>query len=199
MHFLIILWESFYDEVMRCQSYFLSLFWQISESFLSINSSCLIFFIKLSAFYRLLQYVFLKSYLLRYIHWIKTKRSDIWQLNNEKHHCLKVFGLLALKTVLYLLWLALWVALRMGNLRLFSLNKCDLGLLISSLVFNTTVLKMEMVSLEALWLPAISWCNWLTAPFNVVSLYYLYMLWIPVLDWYFKTIPKVLTWPGLLS
>ena len=117
----------------------------------------------------------------------------------DMDHCLKVLGLLALKIVLYLLWLALWVALRMGNLRPFSLKRCDLGLLISSLLFKTTVLMMEMVSGEALWLPAISWCNWLTAPFNVVSLYYLYMLWTPVRDWYFKTIPNVLTWPGLLS
>ena len=117
----------------------------------------------------------------------------------EKHHCLKVLGLLALKTVLYLLWLALPAALRMGNLSPFSLNRCDLGLLISSFPFKTTVLIIEIVSGDALWLPAISWCNWLTAPFKVVSLYYLYMLWTPVLDWYFKTIPKVLIWPGLLS
>jgi len=122
-----------------------------------------------------------------------------WELNIEKHHCLKVFGLLALKTVLYLFWLALLAALRIGNLRPFSLNKCDLGLLISSFPLRTTVLMMEMVSGDALWLPAISWCNWLTAPFNVVSLYYLYMLCIPVLDWYFKTMPKVLMWFGLLS
>ena len=110
-----------------------------------------------------------------------------------------MFGLLALNTFLYLLWLALLAALRIGNLRPFSLNKCDLGLLISSFELRTTVLMIEMVSGEALWLPAISWCNWLTAPFKVVSLNYLYMLWTPVLDWYFKTIPKVLTWFGLLS
>ena len=114
-------------------------------------------------------------------------------------HCLKVLGLLALNTVLYLLWLALPTFLKIGNLRPFSLNKWDLGLLISSFPFKTTVLMIEMVSGEALWLPAISWCNWLTAPLRVVSLYYLYMLWTPVLDWYFKTIPKVLMWPGLLS
>ena len=101
--------------------------------------------------------------------------------------------------VLYLFWLALLAALRIGNLSPFSLNKWDLGLLISSFPFNTTVLIIEIVSGEALWLPAISWCNWLTAPFRLVSLYYLYMLWTPVLDWYFKTIPKVLIWFGLFS
>ncbi len=116
-----------------------------------------------------------------------------------KHHCLKVLGLLALNTVLYLLWEALLAALRIGNFRAFSLKRCDLGLLISSFEFSTTVLMIEIVSGDALWLPAISWCNWLTAPFNDTSLYYLYMLWTPVLDWYFKTIPKVLTWFGLLS
>ena len=116
-----------------------------------------------------------------------------------KHHCLKVLGLLALKILLYLFWLALGVLLTMGNLKLFSLNKCDLGLRISSLLFKTAVLIMEMVSLEALWLPAISICNWLTAPLSVISLYSLYILWIPVLDWYLRTIPKVFTWLGLRS
>jgi hypothetical protein len=115
------------------------------------------------------------------------------------HHCLKVFGLLALKTFLYLVWLALLGALRIGNLMPFSLNKWDLGLRISSFVFRTTVLMIEIVSGEALWLPAISWCNWLTAPLRDKSLYSLYMLWTPVRDWYLRTIPKVLTLFGLRS
>lgn len=115
------------------------------------------------------------------------------------YHCLKVFGLLALKIVLYLLLLALAAVLKIGNFNPLSLNKCDFGLLISSFVFKTTVLMIEMVSGEALWFPLISIWSWLTAPFKETSLYYLYMLWIPVLDWYLRTIPKVLTLFGLFS
>jgi len=124
--------------------------------------------------------------------------SLLWNLNMYDH-CLKVFGLLALKTLLYLLWLARTVALKMGNLTLLFLNWWDLGLLISLFLFKTAVLMIETVSCEALWLPDISAWSWLTAPLRETSLYYLYMLWFPVLDSYLRTIPKVLTWFGLLS
>ncbi len=120
------------------------------------------------------------------------------RLNNEDHWR-KVLGLVALKTLLYLLWLARWAVLRMGNLSLLSLNWMLLGLLISSFLLRTAVLMMEMVSGEARWFPAISACSWLTAPFKETSLYSLYMLWFPVLDSYLSTIPKVLTCPGLRS
>ncbi len=116
-----------------------------------------------------------------------------------KHHCLKVFGLLALNTVLYLLWLALDTLLKTGNRSLLFLNKLDFGRLTSSFLFSTAVLIIEMVSWEARWFPLIYMCNWLTAPLSEMSLNYLYMLWIPVLDWYLRTMPKVLTWLGLLS
>jgi len=89
--------------------------------------------------------------------------------------------------------------MRMGNLTLVSLNWTDLGLLISSFLLRTTVLMIEIVSGEALWFPAISACNWLTAPLRETSLYSLYMLWLLVLDWYLRTIPNVLTWLGFLS
>ena len=110
-----------------------------------------------------------------------------------------MLGLVALKTEWYLLWLALVVVRRMGNLMLLPLNWRDLGLLISFFLFRTAVLMMEIVSGDALWLPAISAWSWLTAPLSETSLYSLYMLWFPVLDWYLKTMPKVLTWLGLLS
>ena len=115
------------------------------------------------------------------------------------NHCLKVFGLLALNILLYLFWLALGELLIIGNRIALSLYKWDFGLLMSSLLLRTAVLMIEMVSLEALWLPAISMWSWLTAPFKEMSLYSLYILWIPVLDWYLRTIPKVFTWLGLLS
>jgi hypothetical protein len=66
-------------------------------------------------------------------------------------------------------------------------------------LWRTAVLMMEMVSGEARWFPAISAWSWLTAPFNEISRYSLYMLWFPVLDSYLSTIPKVLTWEGLPS
>ena len=110
-----------------------------------------------------------------------------------------MFGLLALKILWYLLLLARETLLMMGNLVEFDLNKWDLDLLILSFSFKTAVLIMEMVSSEARWFPAISICIWLTAPFRETSRYYLYILWIPVLDWYLKIKPKVLTWLGLLS
>jgi hypothetical protein len=66
-------------------------------------------------------------------------------------------------------------------------------------LFKIAVLIMEMVSWEALWFPLISIWSWLTAPLSEMSLNYLYMLWMLVLDWYLRTMPKVLTWLGLLS
>lgn len=93
----------------------------------------------------------------------------------------------------YLLWLALGTVRTMGNWMLFCLKRWDLGLRMSSFFWSTAVLMIEMVSREALWLPAISMCSWLTAPFSDTSRYYLYMLWMPVRDWYLSTIPKVLT------
>ena len=109
-----------------------------------------------------------------------------------------MLGLVALKTEWYLLLLALVVVRRMGNLT-FPRYWRLLGLLISFLLLRMAVLIIEMVSGEALWLPAISAWSWLTAPLSETSLYSLYMLWFPVLDWYLKTMPKVLTWLGLLS
>lgn len=117
----------------------------------------------------------------------------------RNNHCLKVFGLFALNILLYLLLLALATLLMMGNLNPFCLNKWLFDLLILSFSFNTAVLIIEIVSWEALWFPAISMCSWLTAPFSETSRYYLYMLWILVLDWYLNTIPKVFTWLGLRS
>lgn len=80
------------------------------------------------------------------------------RLNNEDH-CLKVLGLEALKMRLYLLWLARCTARRTGNLSLLSLNIRERGLLISSFLFSTAVLIIEIVSGEARWLPAISACS----------------------------------------
>lgn len=117
----------------------------------------------------------------------------------RNNHCLKVFGLFALNILLYLLLLALDTDLIMGNFKPLFLNRWLFALLILSFSFKTAVLIIDIVSCEALWFPAISMCSWLTAPFNETSRYYLYMLWILVLDWYLNTIPKVLTWLGLRS
>jgi len=126
-------------------------------------------------------------------------RIKIFTLVQIEDHCLKVLGLLALNTDLYLLWLALVAVRRIGNLTLLSLYWTLLGLLISSFLLRTAVLMIEMVSGEARWFPAISECSWLMAPLRETSLYSLYMLWLPVLDSYLRTIPKVLMWFGFLS
>ena len=137
---------------------------------------------------------------MAFLRWCDDLNCEWLNIFIEDHfHCLNVFGLLALKTVLYLLLLALDTDLRTGNLSLLFLNKLDLGLLTSSFLLRTAVLMIEMVSWEALWFPLISMWSWLTAPLSEMSLNYLYMLWMPVLDWYLRTMPKVLTWLGLLS
>lgn len=99
----------------------------------------------------------------------------------------------------YLRWLAREVDLRIGKWIDVFLNWSLRGLRISSCFCKTAVLMMEMVSCAARWLPDISAWSWLTAPLRDTSLYSLYMLWFPVLDWYLRTMPNVLTWLGLLS